>query len=312
MVVELGHGHLAREDSFLHRGAIKLLIRLLHVEAGGRGLRGAVGAAPVRENKARKAPFLLQDFVEGVLVFAGVVAVDAVVGAHVGPGVADLVADFEGQQIGFAQRAPGEDGVDDAAAALLVVDGVVLQFAEDVLVLLTADAVAHHHAGQNRVFAVVLEVAPVAQFAGQIDTAGQAHVVALRALFAADQRAVLAGRLGVPGRGRSQVRGQRRRVATVGSAEAHAVGRADHLQRGNAQPRHAQREAVAAVAQQLVGTDRPAEGRALAVNEQDLLVESQLFENETGALIRSKAGVHPGKLCLVLTLSMRHTRGANA
>jgi hypothetical protein len=58
-----------------------------------------VRSAPVGENEAGELPVLLQHVGEQVLVFAGEVAVDAVVGAHHRGGMALRHADFEGQQV---------------------------------------------------------------------------------------------------------------------------------------------------------------------------------------------------------------------
>ena len=122
----------------------------------------------------------------------------------------DAVADLEGQQVGFAHGPHADDGIHQTAAAFLVVDGVVLQFNDG--------------AGEDRVLAMVLKIASVAEFPGQVDAAGKAHVVALRALLPANQRSILAGGLRVPARCRCQVRGQRGGITAVHCAEAHSIG----------------------------------------------------------------------------------------
>ena len=54
-----------------------------------RGFGGGVRSAPVGEDEAFEVEVFLEDVVEQVVVFAGKVAVDAVVGAHDGAGVGD-------------------------------------------------------------------------------------------------------------------------------------------------------------------------------------------------------------------------------
>ena len=82
-VVEAGLRDLAVEDGLLERLREEVVVAgLVHVEAGERGLDGGVGATPVGEDEALESPVVFEHLVEGVVVLAGVVAVDAVVGAH--------------------------------------------------------------------------------------------------------------------------------------------------------------------------------------------------------------------------------------
>ncbi len=149
-----------------------------------------MGSAPVGEDEAFEAPGVFEDVVEEVLVFAGPVAVDLVVGAHDGGCVGDVEADFEGEEIGLAHGALVEDGVDDVAAGLLVVEGVVLDVADHVLGLHALHELADHGSGEDGVFALVFEVAAVAGFAGDVDASTEGHVVALVAEFFADEGSV--------------------------------------------------------------------------------------------------------------------------
>jgi len=57
------------------------------------------------------------------------------------------------------------------AAAFLVVDGVVLEVADDVLGLHAFDEVANEGSGEQRVIALVLEGAAIAWLARQVDAA---------------------------------------------------------------------------------------------------------------------------------------------
>ncbi len=142
------------EDGLLEGLAEEVVVAgLVHVEAGERGLDGGVGATPVGEDEALEAPVLLEDLVEGVVVLAGVVAVDVVVGAHDAGGVGVGDGDLEGEQVGLAQGAGIEDGVEGVAAGLLIVEGVVLDVAHDVVGLHAGGELADHGAGEDGVFA---------------------------------------------------------------------------------------------------------------------------------------------------------------
>ena len=171
---------------------------LVHVEAGERGLDGGVGATPVGEDEALEAPVVLEHLVEGVVVLAGVVAVDVVVGAHDAGGMGHGDGDLEGEQVGLAHGARVEHGVEGVAAGLLVVERVVLDVAHDVVGLDAHGELADHGAGEDGVFAGVLEVAAVARLADEVHAAADGHVVALGAQLAADDRAEEEGGVGVP------------------------------------------------------------------------------------------------------------------
>src|SRR5262249_34867413 len=125
--------------------------------------------------------------------------------------------------IRFVQYTLADDCVHFVAAALLIVDGIVLDVPDHVLRLFALDAISNEGARKNRVLAHVLKGAAIARLAGDIRAATECHVVALRAQLAADERAVFARCLWVPTGSRPKVRSQRRRVAAIGSAIAHAV-----------------------------------------------------------------------------------------
>ena len=147
-----------------------------------------------------------------------------------------------------------------------------------------SDEVAGQRAGEERVFALVLEGAAVARLAGQVDAAAERHAVALVAQFAADERAVLEGGLRIPGGGGAEVVGQRGGVAARSSAARDAIGGVGHLDGGNAEARNGGGEAGAAVG--LGGGRRAGRRRhALAVQQRDLLVEGHLFDDHVGALV---------------------------
>ena len=64
----------------------------------------------------------------------------------------------------------------------------------DLLALQALDELGHHLAGEDRVLALVLEVAAVARLARDVDAAAERDVVLLIAQFPADHGAVLVGR----------------------------------------------------------------------------------------------------------------------
>ena len=159
---------------------------------------GAVGCAPVGEDPALEFEVFLEDLVEEVVVLAGVVALDEVVGAHDAGGVGDGDGDLEGEEVGFAHGFLVEQNVDDVAPGLLIVEGVVLDVVHDVLGEDAFFEMTGHGSGEHGIFTGVLEVAAVAGFASDVDAAADGHVEALGAEFAADDRAVEEGGVGVP------------------------------------------------------------------------------------------------------------------
>ncbi len=220
---------------------------LVHIEAGERGLDGGVGAAPVGEDEALELPVALEDLVEDVVVLAGVVAVDAVVGAHDAGGFGEADGDLEGEQVGLAHGALVDEGVVGVAAGLLVVEGVVLDVAHDVVGLDAAGELADHGAGEDGVFAGVLEVAAVARLADEVYAAADGHVVALLAQLAADDGAVEEGGVGIPRGGHAEGGGQQRGVAAARGALGDADGGVGHVDGREAEAWDAGDEAGAAV-----------------------------------------------------------------
>ena len=124
-------------------------------------------------------------------------------------GWADGDGDLEGEQVGLAHGARVEQRVQDVAAGLLIVEHVVLDVAHDVVGLDAHGELADHGAGEDGVFAGVLEVAAVARLADEVDAAADGHVVALGAQLAADDRAEEEGGLGVPRGGHAEDGGKR-------------------------------------------------------------------------------------------------------
>ena len=84
-----------------------------------------------------------------------------------------LHADLKGQQIALARRALRDSDVDRVAPALLVVEGVVFDVANDVLRLRPLNELRHQRPSQDGVFAQVLERAAVARLARDVYTAAE-------------------------------------------------------------------------------------------------------------------------------------------
>ena len=294
-VVEAALRDLAAEDGLLERLREEVVVAgLVLVEAGEGGFDGGVGATPIGEDETFEAPVVLEDLVEGVVVLAGVVAVDAVVGAHDAGGMRHGDRDLEGKQVGFAEGAGVELGVEGVAAGLLVVEDVVLDVAHDVVGLHAAGELADHGSGEDGVFAGVLEVAAVAGLADEVHAAADGHVEAHGAEFAADDGAVEEGSVGVPGCGQADDGGKQRGVAALESGHAHPDGGVGEVDVGKVKARDAGNKAGSAVMPGSDGCTVAQHSPAGAVDELDLLIERHLVDHEVGAGVGIERRVHPG------------------
>src|SRR5258708_40232714 len=112
---------------------------------------------------------------------------------------------------------------------------------------------ADHGSGEDGILAHVFEGGSGAWLAREADAAAQSHVVALRAEFASDERAVLVGSLRVPGGGEADVGRQSGRVAAIFSAAADAVGGVGNMERGNTQALNAKHKSGAALGEMRQG-----------------------------------------------------------
>lgn len=178
-----------------------------------RGFARGVRAAPVGENKSLEVVGLLENIGEQVAVFAGKVPVHAVVRTHESARIGNPESDLKGTQIGFPHRTFVDVGVDGVAPALLVIHSIVLQVADDVLGLHALDEVTHKRAGQQRIFALVLECAAVTRLTRKVDASTKRHAIALGPQLAANQRPIFKGSLRVPCRGGRQIVRQRGGIA---------------------------------------------------------------------------------------------------
>ena len=141
-IVEASQRHLPAGYRRFQRVAEIAVARLFVIQAGQRGLGGGVRPSPIGKHEALKPPGLLQYAVEQVAVLTGPIAVQLVVRAHHHAGLPFFDGDLECQQVGFAHRAFAELDVADVPARLLVVEGVVLHVADDVLALQPANRAA--------------------------------------------------------------------------------------------------------------------------------------------------------------------------
>ncbi len=212
-VIEAGHGNLPAFHRLLESLAEVIGFRHLEVQTGVGRLGCAMRGAPVGDDETLKAKVFLQSLVEEIVVLAGVIAVHQVIGAHHSARIGPLEGNLEAEQIAFAHGPLAHLHIDERASAFLIVHGVVFEVADDVLLLERLHLGARHRAGQDRIFAVILEVAAVARLAGEVDTAAERHGVALVAQLAANERAVFAGQIDIPARSFRNGRRQRSGIA---------------------------------------------------------------------------------------------------
>ena len=145
----------------------------LEVEAIEDRLARVVRAAPVGDDGALEAPLALEHLVQQVIVVAGVLAAELVVGAHHGEGPALAHARLERGQVDLAQRPLVDLHVDRAAVLLLVVEGVVLDAGDRLLGLHALHVADGHPAGEPGVLAEVVVVAAAERSALDVERRGR-------------------------------------------------------------------------------------------------------------------------------------------
>ena len=224
MVINFGKRHFAVFYRLQERRTEKISHGLFLIQTSRGSFHRAVGAIPIGDDEALKSPIFLEHVTQQIRVLARVISVDEIVGTHHRAGIRDIDADVESEQIAFLHGSFGDDHVDDIPAGFLIVDGVMLEVANDVLGLFAFHQIADHGPGEQRIFAGIFEGAAVAGFAGEIYAATERHVKTLRSQFPADQRAVFAGGLRIPTRSGRQRGWQRGGVTAVRSAIANTVG----------------------------------------------------------------------------------------
>lgn len=120
----------------------------------------AIGPKPVTHNEAVPAPLAPEDISDEVVVGRAKVSVYLVVSRHDRPRVAVADRDLERLEVDLAQGALGNLLVDEEAAILLVVGGVVLHTGPNSSSLDRLDVLGGKLARQERVLAVSFKVAP--------------------------------------------------------------------------------------------------------------------------------------------------------
>ena len=207
--------------------------RLLDVVAVQQ-IRDPVHRAPVGGDESLEAELPAQHAVEGGVVSAGVDGVDAVVGAHhrAGTGVDRRL---ERLQLRLVQRLVVDGDAGRVAPVLEVVLGVVLDLGDHSLVLDALDLGRDELAGQVRVLAERLEIAPAGDEVDRVDHRREPNVLAGGPAGIAHGRTVLRRGARVPGGGQPD-RCRHRRLDVPQPDAGRPVGEA---QWRNAQPGHA-------------------------------------------------------------------------
>src|SRR5919204_2925916 len=98
-----------------------------------------VSASPVGQDKSAELEVLLEHVGEQIAVLACKLSVYPVVGTHDGSGIGDAEGNVERAKVRLAHRPLIDVRVDRVTSALLVVHGVMLQVANDMLRLNAAD-----------------------------------------------------------------------------------------------------------------------------------------------------------------------------
>lgn len=101
MIVNLVFRDVSAFDGFFEHFTEEVLVGLLLVEPGVGGFCRRVRAAPIREDKSLEVEGLLQYIGQQLGVFAGKVAIDAVVRAHDAARIGDGESDLKCAQVGL-------------------------------------------------------------------------------------------------------------------------------------------------------------------------------------------------------------------
>ena len=124
-------------------------------------IRALIGCIPVAHDKSLKIPFIPQYVGQEFFCVADILSVDAIVGGHNRPRLAFLNRDFETAQIDFSQSPFGDVCRDTHPVVFLIVAAEVLDADADAAHgLNTAGDGGSHLSGNDRVFGIILKVAP--------------------------------------------------------------------------------------------------------------------------------------------------------
>ena len=143
------------------------------------------------------------------------------------------------QQVGLLHGPLGDDGVDDIAPRLLVIQSIVLDVPDEMLCLLALHQISDNSASQKWILAHIFKCASISGLSGEIHPAPKGHIEALRPQFASYQFSILTSRFRVPARCRSEVGRHRRRISSVGSAIPHTIACVGNEQRRDAKTLYA-------------------------------------------------------------------------
>src|SRR5260370_42250030 len=146
-------------------------------------------------------------------------------------------ANLERQQVAFPHRPLIDVDVDGIPSTFLIVHRIMLDVANHVLSLRSANDRSDHPPREDRVLTHVLKRPSIARLAGEVHTPAERHVVTLRAQLATDKGSILVPSVQVPARRCAQIAGQSCGVSAVLSTAPDTVSFVRHLDRGNPQTR---------------------------------------------------------------------------
>ena len=173
----------------------------------------------------------------------------------------------------------------------------MLDIGNDALVLNGLQFLPNDFSRQDWIFAVVLEIPPIARLAHDVVAAAQRNVEALVARFPANDRSEFIRQLRVPRRGFGQRCGQCRSHALSAFAEiGDANPRADQIEVWDSQARNSGDKAVAPEC----SWDFRAKHRHASVDKLNFLIQPHLLHDQIGSLVGREPRVRPrlaGSLC---------------
>ena len=167
-----------------------------------------VGSTPVGDHSALVAPVVDQNVLQEVLVFVGVNAVDLVVGAHDGLGLAFLYGNLKTGEVDLTEGTLIHHTVIGHAAQLLAVCGKVLGAGGNAVLLHATHESSGHLAAQVGVFGEILEVTAAQRAALDVQAGAQQHVHIQAGSFFTHQTAHLLAQLRIPAVGHGGSGGQ--------------------------------------------------------------------------------------------------------
>ena len=162
-------------------------------------------------------------------------AIDAIVGAHDGPGIGLLQRDAERLQVNLVQRSFRHLRADRKPLKFLIVADKMLDTGGHPPALQAIDVGRGHRAAEVGVFGKAFKVAPGDGRARDVHRGGQQHVCPAAASFLGQGRAHLGDQVGIPGGAQGHAhREADGRVPQIVVGSAHAVGAVAHARGGDA------------------------------------------------------------------------------